>query len=185
MFESVIQWRTNLCYSDNTYLLACTSYELMELFIFLCSNPRIISSCHGGLSSEGGLLEKGCVLTAYNYLSSAFLRHGFLHSVKAYRRSRLLSCGKSEKILLLVVTNLNTPGLFCFCLFVCFFFFRGKGGAIGWNDQRLFCCARFFFFSLQSKPSVSNLLNARIRWLLTLREMWAGKKRSSEAWGRE
>ena len=30
--------------------------------------------------------------------------------------------------------------------FVFFCFFRGKGGAIGWNDQRLFCCARFFFF---------------------------------------
>ena len=31
-------------------------------------------------------------------------------------------------------------------VFVFVFFFRDKGGAIGWNDQRLFCCARFFFF---------------------------------------
>ena len=120
----------------------------------------------GDLVEREAYLKRGGFLQLIIISSSAFLRHGFLHSVKAYRRSRLLSCGKSEKILLPVVTNLNTPGLFCFC-FV--FFFRGKGGAIGWNDQRLFCCARFFlFFSLQSKPSVSNLLNARIRWLLTV-----------------
>ena len=119
----------------------------------------------GDLVEREAYLKRGGFLQLIIISSSAFLRHGFLHSVKAYRRSRLLSCGKSEKILLPVVTNLNTPGLFCFC----FFFFRGKGGAIGWNDQRLFCCARFFlFFSLQSKPSVSNLLNARIRWLLTV-----------------
>ena len=119
----------------------------------------------GDLVEREAYLKRGVFLQLIIILSSAFLRHGFLHSVKAYRRSRLLSCGKSKKILLPVVTNLNTPGLFCFCF--CFFF-RGKGGAIGWNDQRLFCCARFFFFSLQSKPSVSNLRNARIRWLLTV-----------------
>ena len=124
----------------------------------------------GDLVEREAYLKRGGFLQLIIILSSAFLRHGFLHSVKAYRRSRLLSCGKSKKILLPVVTNLNTPGLFCFCF--CFFF-RGKGGAIGWNDQRLFCCARFFFFfSLQSKPSVSNLLNARIRWLLTVGHLW-------------
>ena len=124
----------------------------------------------GDLVEREAFLKRGVFLQLIIILSSAFLRHGFLHSVKAYRRSRLLSCGKSEKILLPVVTNLNTPGLFCFCF--CFFF-RGKGGAIGWNDQRLFCCARFFlFFSLQSKPSVSNLRNARIRWLLTVGHLW-------------
>ena len=108
-------------------------------------------------------MKRGGFLQLIIILSSAFLRHGFLHSVKAYRRSRLLSCGKSKKILLPVVTNLNTPGLFCFFLL----FFRGKGGAIGWNDQRLFCFARCFFFTTV-EPSVSILLNARIRWLLTV-----------------
>ena len=97
----------------------------------------------GDLVVREAYLKRGGFLQLIIILSSAFLRHGFLHSVKAYRRSRLLSCGKSEKILLPVVTNLKTPGLFCFCF--CFFF-RDKGGAIGWNDQRLFCCARFFFF---------------------------------------
>lgn len=96
----------------------------------------------GDLVEREAYLKRGGFLQLIIILSSAFLRHGFLHSGKAYRRSRLLSCGKSKKILLPVVTNLNTPGLFCFC----FCFFRGKGGAIGWNDQRLFCFARCFFY---------------------------------------
>lgn len=96
----------------------------------------------GDLVEREAYLKRGGFLQLIIISSSAFLRHGFLHSVKAYRRSRLLSCGKSEKILLPVVTNLNTPGLFCFF----FVFFRGKGGAIGWNDQRLFCFARCFFY---------------------------------------
>ena len=100
----------------------------------------------GDLVEREAYLKRGAFSQLTIILSSAFLRHGFLHPVKAYRRSRLLSCGKSKKILLPVVTNLNTPGLFFFF----FFFFHGKGGAIGWNDQRLFCFARYFFFLLQS-----------------------------------
>ena len=117
----------------------------------------------GDLVEREAYLKRGGFLQLIIILSSAFLRHGFLHSVKAYRRSRLLSCGKSEKILLPVVTNLNTPGLFCFFLF--FFAVRAEQ-LVGMISVYFVVLA--FFFSLQSKPSVSILLNTRIRWLLTV-----------------
>ena len=143
----------------------------------------------GDLVEREAYLKRGGFLQLIIILSSAFLRHGFLHSVKAYRRSRLLSCGKSEKILLPVVTNLNTPGLFCFCFF--FFFAVRAEQLVGMISVYFVVLA--FFFSLQSKPSVSILLNTRIRWLLTVGHLWkvhsawdvSRKKRSSEAWGRE
>ena len=107
-------------------------------------------------------MKRGGFLQLIIISSSAFLRHGFLHSVKAYRRSRLLSCGKSEKILLPVVTNLNTPGLFCFFLF----FFAVRAEQLVGMISVYFVLLGVFFTTVE--PSVSNLLNARIRWLLTV-----------------
>lgn len=117
----------------------------------------------GDLVEREAYLKRGGFLQLIIILSSAFLRHGFLHSVKAYRRSRLLSCGKSEKILLPVVTNLNTPGLFCFCLF---FFFAVRAEQLVGMISVYFVLLGVFFTTVE--PSVSNLLNARIRWLLTV-----------------
>ena len=146
MFESFIQWPTNLCYSDNTCLLVCTSYELMELFIFSsCFKIReLVLPVMGDLVVREAYLKRGGFLQLIIISSSAFLRHGFPHSVKAYRRSRLLSCGKSKRILLPVVINLNTPGLFFFFLF--FFFAVRRSNWLEWSASILLCSVFVFFF---------------------------------------
>ena len=117
----------------------------------------------GDLVEREAYLKRGGFLQLIIILSSAFLRHGFLHSGKAHRRSRLLSCGKSKKILLPVVTNLNTPDLFCFFLF---FFFTVRAEQLVGMISVYFVLLGVFFTTVE--PSVSNLLNARIRWLLTV-----------------
>ena len=98
----------------------------------------------GDLVEREAYLKRGGFLQLIIILSSAFLRHGFLHSVKAYRRSRLLSCGKSKKILLPVVTNLNTPGLFCFCF--CFFAVRAEQ-LVGMISVYFVLLGDFFYYS--------------------------------------
>ena len=98
----------------------------------------------GDLVEREAYLKRSGFLQLIIILSSAFLRHGFLHSVKAYRRSRLLSCGKSKKILLPVVTNLNTPGLFCFC----FFFFAVRAEQlVGMISVYFVLLGDFFYYS--------------------------------------
>ena len=98
----------------------------------------------GDLVEREAYLKRGAFSQLTIILSSAFLRHGFLHPVKAYRRSRLLSCGKSKKILLPVVTNLNTPGLFFFFFF--FFFAVRAEQLVGMISVYFVLLGIFFFY---------------------------------------
>lgn len=152
----------------------------------------------GDLVEREAYLKRGTFLQLIIILSSAFLRHGFLHSVKAYRRSRLLSCGKSKKMLLPVVINLNTLGLFFF-----FFFFSCKGGVelvvctvskrLEWSASILFCSFFFLFFFYYSRtfckqpPKCRNTVVA-YGWSFVKTSLCVKceqKKKNSEAWGRE
>lgn len=101
----------------------------------------------GDLVEREAYLKRGVFLKLIIILSSAFLRHGFLHSVKAYRRSRLLSCGKSKKILLPVVTNLNTPGPALLFLFLFFFFAVRAEQLVGMISVYFVVLGFFFFFT--------------------------------------
>ena len=138
-------------------------------------------------------MKRGVFLQLIIILSSAFLRHGFLHSVKAYRRSRLLSCGKSKKILLPVVTNLNTPGPALLFLFFVFFFAVRAEQLVGMISVYFVVLGFFFFFTTvetfcKQPPKCQDSVVA-YGWSFEKSSLCVRcgqeKKRSSEAWGRE